>query len=354
MLGEASRRIHTDNCSVFPPPQLDFRDISHNIEQKRDNAVVRKAPIDPAAVPEIARLYEEQKDVSSSLNVTRHSQNIAGDRVKELAANKKKDPHAFQAALEEAKELKAKAAELESQLADVESKMHELALSLPNDTHPDVPRGPEDCKKVLSEHGPPPLPASPQRDHLAIGRKLGLLDMESASTVTGSSWYYLTNEGALLEMALISYALSIATRRGFKPVTAPDVVRSDIAYRCGFQPRDPTDQASLSMYHVTHDLTPGHRPDLVLTGTAEIPLAGMFANKVFYPQELPAKLVGLGRAFRPEAGASGVDTRGLFRVHQFTKLELFAVTQQGESEAMMEELRSLQTEIFEGLGLTFQ
>ena len=105
------------------------------------------------------------------------------------------------------------------------------------------------------------------------------------------------------------------------------------------------------MYSVAHG---AHHPELVLAGTAEIPLAGMFAQRVLHAHELPARVVGLGRAFRPEAGASGVDTRGLFRVHQFTKLELFAVTRQGESAAMMEELRGVQTEIFEGLGLTFQ
>lgn len=250
--------------------------------------------------------------------------------------------------------------ELETRLADVDDRLLRLALAVPNDTHPDVPIGPESTAATLSQHGPPPIEADPKRDHVSVGRQLELLDLETAATVTGSSWYYLLREGALLETALVGYALSVAVRRGFVPVTTPDVVRSDIAHRCGFQPRDAQAESEgmSQTYHVSNAL-PGspqahHRPELVLTGTAEIPLAGMFADHVFLPHELPAKVVGLGRAFRAEAGARGADTRGLYRVHQFTKLELFAVTPIDGSEAMMEELRAVQTEIFAGLGLSFR
>jgi seryl-tRNA synthetase len=350
--GGTSRRLHTDNPSGLPLPRLNYRDLSQNVAHKQENALSRKAPIDPEAIQRVAGLYAQRKEVSSAVNAARHQRSLLGDRIRDQAAHRAKDPQAFQAVLDEAKELKLKVPQLEKQLAEVEDELLTLALSVPNDTHPDVPKGPEDFKKVLSTHGPPPVAASPQRDHLAIGRKLGLLDLEAAATVTGSSWYYLTNEGALLETALTSYALAAAIRRGFTPVTTPDVVRSDVAARCGFHPRDADGQASNTMYHVAHDLR--HPPEHVLAGTAEIPLAGKFANKVLRPQDLPARLVGLGRAFRPEAGASGTDTRGLFRVHQFTKVELFVVTKPEQSGAALEELKTLQTEIFEGLGLTFQ
>lgn len=308
-------------------------------------------------LPTIGKLYEEQKTLSSVLNTRRHEQSQVGDRIKKVA----KDASAKQVALSEAKALKAEISGLEAKLAEVDDELFRLALAVPNDTHPDVPIGPESTAVTISEHGPAPMPASPARDHVSIGRQLGLLDLEAAATVTGSSWYYLLNEGALLELALVNYAMSVAIRRGFTPVTVPDVVRSDIAYRCGFQPRDPDSDTPVSqMYHVSNVLPNAsgneaqHHPELVLAGTAEIPLAGMFADKVFLPSELPIKVVGLGRAFRAEAGARGADTRGLYRVHQFTKLELFAVTPDSQSEAMMDELRSLQTEIFEGLGLTFR
>ena len=156
-------------------------------------------------------------------------------------------------------------------------------------------------------------------------------------------------------MALVNYAYSVAIAHGFKPVTTPDVVRTDIASRCGFQPRDREEDNVSQMYHVSNELSssPRHN-ELVLAGTAEIPLAGMFANRQIPLSTLPQKVVGLGHAFRAEAGARGSDTRGLYRVHQFTKLELFAVTAPDHSNAMMEEFKQLQIKLFESLGLTFR
>ncbi|KAI0688133.1 hypothetical protein BC835DRAFT_1408169 [Cytidiella melzeri] len=346
------------SSSGLPKPRLDYRDITENVVFKSHNAFNRKASLPLGALQKISKLYEDQKTLSSTLNKRRHEQSQVGELIKKAA----KTAQAKQAALQEAKALKAEISGLETTLAEVDTELFSLALAVPNDTHPDVPIGPESAAVTLSEHGPAPVPSSSSRDHVSIGRQLGLIDLESAATVTGSSWYYLLNEGALLELALTNYALSVAIRHGFTPVTTPDVVRSDIAYRCGFQPRDPTSDTPVSqMYHVSNSLsssgdgTGTHvHPELVLAGTAEIPLAGMFADKIFLPQELPKKVVGLGRAFRAEAGASGTDTRGLYRVHQFTKLELFVVSMESQSEAMMEELRRLQTEIFEGLGLSFR
>ena len=272
-----------------------------------------------------------------------------------------KDPEKKQAALDEAKALKEEISGLEDRIAEIEDELYTLALAIPNDTHPDVPVGPESVAVTLSTHGPEPLPASPARDHVAICRALDLIDLEAGATVTGSSWYYLKNEGALLELALVNYALSIAMRHGYTPVTTPDVVRADVARRCGFQPRDPVDGAASQMYHLAHAADPaagqgqGHtHPELVLAGTAEIPLAGMFANRILPAGELPVKVVGLGHAFRAEAGARGADTRGLYRVHQFTKLELFVVSEEERSGEVMEDMRKMQAEIFEGLGLSFR
>lgn len=261
--------------------------------------------------------------------------------------------------LEFAKIIKAEISELEGRVARLEEELDALALAIPNDTHPDVPIGPESVAETRSTHGPEPIPADPARDHVSICRALDLIDLEAGATVTGSSWYYLKNEGALLELALVNYALSVAMKYGYTPVTTPDVVRSDIARRCGFQPRDPVDGAASQMYHLMHSADPAeaenhHHPELVLAGTAEIPLAGMFANKVLSQSDLPKKVVGLGHAFRAEAGARGADTRGLYRVHQFTKLELFVVSEEEKSDEMMEEMRKMQTEIFEGLGLSFR
>ncbi|KAI0094246.1 seryl-tRNA synthetase [Irpex rosettiformis] len=347
------------NSSGLPRPRLNYRDITENSIYKSHNAFNRKAALPVGALPKISKLYEDQKTLSSTLNVKRHEQSQMGARIKQVA----KDAQAKQAALQEAKSLKAEISGLENKLTEVDAELFRLALAVPNDTHPDVPIGPESAAVTLTTHGPATVPGSPSRDHVAIGKQLGLLDFEAAAAVTGSSWYYLLNEGALLELALTNYALSVAVKHGFTPMTTPDVVRTDVAYRCGFQPRDPDSETPVSqMYHVSNALpqsaggttaTDGS-PELVLAGTAEIPLAGYFADKIFLPQELPKKVVGLGRAFRAEAGARGADTRGLYRVHQFTKLELFVVSTEEQSDGIMEEMRSLQTKIFDGLGLSFR
>ena len=324
---------------------------------KSHNAFNRKAALPVGAIQTIEKLYAKQKGISSTLNSMRRAQSQTGMRIQKAA--KDQDAAAKNIALEQARTLKAQISELEKNLVEIEDQLYDLASSVPNDTHPDVPIGPESAAVILSSHGPPPLTATPTRDHVAVGKALGLFDLEAGSQVTGSSWYYLTNEGAILEMALTNYALSIALKHGFSPVITPDVVKADIARRCGFQPRD---HAASQSYHISTASpapSPSHsepptraHPDLVLTGTAEVPLAGLFANKVIL--SLPRKIVGYGRAFRAEAGARGADTRGLYRVHQFTKLELFVVSKEEESEALMEEMRKIQVEIFEGLGLSFR
>jgi len=336
---------------MLPPPRLDYRSISENFVSKSTNAINRKAPVTVDAIQSATRLYTEPKHHTNTLNAKRNSRSMIGEIIRKSAQTG--DQKAKEAALEDAKKLKEEISELESLVTRTEQTLLEIALSIPNDTHPSSPLGPESAAKILASHGPEPLPATATRDHVNIAKKLGWINFEGASNVTGSSWYYLTNEGALLEMALTNYALSTAIKHGFKPVTTPDVVRSDIARRCGFQPRDPFDAQVSQAYHL-QSTSPAHSPELVLCATSEIPLAGMFANQLLLSSSLPMKVVGVGHAFRAEAGASGTDTRGLYRVHQFTKVELFSVTTEETSEDMMEEMRRVQTAILSGLHLPFR
>ena len=342
--------------TALQKPRLDYRAISENVVYKSHNAFNRKAPLPVGAIQLIERLYSRQRELSHILNTKRHAQSVIGDRIRQ-AGN---DAEVRQTALRDAKELKLDISRLEHDLSLVDDELFSLASAVPNDTHPLTPLGSESEAVILSTHGPDPIPPSPLRDHVSICRDLGLLDLEASATVTGSSWYYLLREAALLETALTNYGLSIALNHGYTPVTTPDVVRSDVARRCGFQPRDTADPPVAQMYHLSSNFdssssspSPSH-PELVLSGTAEIPLAGMFANKILPSADLPCKVVGLGRAFRAEAGARGTETRGLYRVHQFTKLELFAVSRADQSEEMMEEMRRVQVEIFSGLGFPFR
>ncbi|KAJ6621093.1 hypothetical protein B0H10DRAFT_2215362 [Mycena sp. CBHHK59/15] len=281
---------------------------------KSTNALNRKAPLPLDAIQSVVRAYTEFKRLTNTLNGHRNARSALGERIRRSAEEKNQE--AKNAALAEATKIKAEIARLEAALALVEDNLLTLALAIPNDTHPSSPLGPESAAVTLSTHGPDPIPATPKRDHVTIARKFGLVDFESGATVTGSSWYYLMNEAALLEIALTNYALSMAVKHGYTPVTTPDVVRSDV-------------------YHIssTHP-----SPELILSGTSEIALAGGWP----------------GRAFRAEAGARGTDTRGLYRVHQFTKVELFAVTTQEESEKTMEEMKLLQKAILDGLGFPFK
>ena len=333
--------------TILPQPKLNYRDISENVTSKSLNALNRKARLPNDAVASVARAYTEWKRISSNLNAKRNARAAVGERIRRSTNDNERE-----AAILEASALKAEVKELEATLDQAEQQCLHFALSIPNDTHPKVPLGPVTAATTISTHGPIPIPHDPKRDHLRVSKYFGLLDFESASVVTGSSWYFLRNEAAILELALTNYAMSIAIQHGFTPVTTPDVVRADIAVRCGFSPRDNSNPPVSHMYHLSSTSTSS--PELVLSGTSEVPLGGMFANKIYSSLDFPLKFVGVGHAFRAEAGARSVDTRGLYRVHQFTKVELFAVTADNASENMMEEMLSIQKAILEGLGLSFR
>lgn len=220
-----------------------------------------------------------------------------------------------------------------------------MCMALPNFSHKSVPLGSEENAIEIETYGSEPIPYDPNRDHLRICNHYDLLDNEASATATGSSWPYLRGVAALLELALINYSMSIAIKHGYTPVIPPDVVKSDIASRCGFAPRD---SGGAQQTYSIADSTEQH----VLAGTAEVPLSALFANCVLGSTNIPAKVVGVGHAFRAEAGARGADTRGLYRVHQFTKVELFCVGDAAGSEGLMDSMKAVQREIAEGLGLS--
>ncbi|KAI0376593.1 seryl-tRNA synthetase [Hypomontagnella monticulosa] len=260
--------------------------------------------------------------------------------------------------IEEARHLKDQLSSIEEDEARLEAQMTELALAIPNLTSPETPRGEE--PRILSYINEEPEPApSPSdriwRSHVHIGSELGILDFASAATTSGWGWYYLLDEGAQLEQALVSYALSVVTKQGlgWRQVAPPSIVYSHIAAACGFQPRDQNgEQQIYSLAQSAADAQRG-KPELSLAGTAEIPLAGMKADSVLEDADLPIKYIGVSRCYRAEAGARGADTKGLYRVHEFTKVEMFAWTPP-DAEATTEvfdEMLDLQTEILQGLGL---
>lgn len=306
---------------------------------------MRAFPLSGNHLSDLSSLRDTQRELLQKLNVTRARQKEVGNSIR------KSKGHEAGEAKRQAKELKLLIKDYELSLSTTESSLLDLALSLPNFSHPSTPIGPEENARTLETFGPTLIPSDPARDHVAFAQYFSLLDTSASAKTTGSSWPYLRGSLALLEQALISYTLSIATKHGFMPVIPPDVVKTDIAWRCGFQPRDQATNATASQtYHL--EPTSNSAPSLCLAGTSEIPLAGMFADMIIPEENLPQRVVGVGRAFRAEAGARGADTRGLYRVHQFTKVELFVVSSEEESESVMEEMRGVQKEIVQGLGLS--
>ncbi|KAI8341939.1 seryl-tRNA synthetase [Chlamydoabsidia padenii] len=326
------------------PPQLDYNYLATHAQSVEQNMLKRNYEGD--SIRQVAALYHQQQDLKQQIEQHCEERDKVNLSIRQ-AKNKEERAHF----ITQGKEWKDRIKQVTEQMERLELEMETHALLVPNDTHPAVPVGDESQATVVRMVGTPRQDKA-LKDHLTLAEDLDMVDFEQAALVTGSKWYYLKNDGVWLELALIQYAMEQASLRGFSPVIAPDVVRTSIAYGCGFQPRK--SEAS-QIYSVTTPSTINtSAPRLCLAGTAEIPLAGMFAQQLIKEEDLPRKVVGLGHAFRAEAGHGSATERGLYRVHQFSKVELFTVTTPEQSEAMLEELRSLQEHMFSELGLCFR
>jgi seryl-tRNA synthetase len=220
----------------------------------------------------------------------------------------------------------------------------QLLLTIPNLTHPEVPSGGEEDARELS------LGKVPRRtfaftplDHVELGEKHQLFDFEAGARVAGAGFYFLKNAAVRLDLALQQFAVGFLCDRGFTPITTPDLALTPILQGIGFNPRGPETQ----IYSIENT-------ELNLVGTAEITLGGMLAGQTLDADTLPIRLCGLSHCFRTEAGAAGRATKGLYRVHQFTKVEMFAFTLPEQSQSMHDELRALECEIFDALEVPYR
>jgi seryl-tRNA synthetase len=216
--------------------------------------------------------------------------------------------------------------------------------SMPNLTHPESPVGGEDASREIRRGKTDVRPLGfPVQDHVAIAEQHKLIDFEGGARIAGHGFYFLKNEAALLELALQRYALDLLIRESFTPMITPDLARGDVLKGIGFIPRGPETQ----IYSIENH-------DLNLVATAEITLGGLYAGLVVDAEELPIKLCGISHCYRTEAGAAGRASRGLYRVHQFTKVEMFAFTKPEQSEDMLNYFCDLECEIFDGLGIPYR
>jgi len=239
--------------------------------------------------------------------------------------------------------LKQEGTRLEAELAGAEQALEALALAIPNLVHPESPEGGEDAFRELHRVGEPRRFDFEPLDHLALGQKLGLWDFDAGARVAGQKFYFLRGEAVLLDLALQRFALEAAIRAGFTPYATPDVARRPIVDGLAFAPRgDETQIYSLA------------GTDLDLIGTAEITLGGLHHDQILEEADLPRRLAGVSHCFRTEAGAAGKESKGLYRVHQFTKVELFALTRPEDSEPMHAELLGIEERIFQALEIPYR
>lgn len=315
---------------------LDLKFIRDNIEAVRANIADRYMDADADAV---VRLADERNSAIQSLEDKRRRRNEVAAAMKGKLADAER-----QALIDEGKALKESIAGLEERLAAVEAQLKEAHAKIPNMAHPEAPRGKEDKDNLeVKRVGEPTRFAFEPKDHVALGQALDILDFDTATKVTGTKFYYLKNEGVLLEMALTRYALDKLMARGFMPFSTPDLAKTEILEGIGFNPRG----AESNVYRLADE-------DLCLIGTAEITLGGYYSGRVIAKDELPIKLIGISHCFRREAGAAGQFSKGLYRVHQFTKAEMFVYCLPEDSGRWHEELRGIEEDIFASLGIPFR
>lgn len=358
------RRLASQSQTLRPPtaPKQfpDLKRIRQNVDLYSKNCVDRNYGGHAGFPAEIARLGKESQLVST--HVPELSQKIKELQSEIAAANASRKSSTSSnkrtaTATEEAVTLRDALRELENWKASHDDTAHELALALPNLTSSETPLvgGP----RLISYIGHEPaqsVPPKSRMSHVDIGTSLSILDFNSAALSTGWGFYFLVNEGVLLEQALVQHALSTVLRQGWTAVAPPSVVYSYIADACGFQPRDQNEEQQIwQIEQAEKDAT---KPKRSLAATAEIPLAAMYAGKDIPEERLPLKFVGSSRCYRAEAGARGVDTKGLYRVHEFTKVEMFAWTNSLDdtqdteySMPVFNEILGIQMEILSSLGL---
>ena len=228
---------------------------------------------------------------------------------------------------------------------ELDSQILAIQLTVPNMAHADAPVG-EDDKSNLEisrgKHAPRDFDFK-VLDHVELGAKWDWIDFEGGARTTGAGFYFLKGDLVRLDLAIQQYAVNELSKRGFIPMMTPDLAQDSILEGIGFMPRGPETQ----VYSI-------EKSNLCLIGTAEITLGGLYSGHTFSDEDLPLKICGISHCYRTEAGAAGRASRGLYRVHQFTKVEMFAFTLPEQSDAIHEELRQIECDLFDALEVPYR
>jgi seryl-tRNA synthetase len=314
---------------------IDLKELKTRKEEIAANIANRGMQVDLEA---IIALQEQRSVLLQETEALRAKRNENAAKMKS-----KMDSETRGALIAEGKALKEEIAVKESRLQEVEGSFTTLAKTIPNHAHPEAPVGKLDTENLeIKRWGEPTSFTFTPKDHVQLGEDLDLIDFDTATRVSGAKFYYLKNEAVILELALERYALDILIKHGFVPTITPDIAREEVLEGIGFNPRG----EESNIYTIEGTGT-------CLVGTAEITLGGYHAGKILSENELPIRLAGLSHCFRREAGGAGQYSKGLYRVHQFSKVEMFVYSTPDTSEAIHNQLLAIEEEIFQGLGIPY-
>lgn len=308
---------------------LDIKFIRDNKELIKQNCLNRKVKID---IDELLALDEKKREVQTNLELLRAEKNRRTPKGKPADSE-----------IEEIKKINEEIKKMEVELDLASTNFVDLLLKVPNLTHPNSPIGGEDSFKVISTSGKPQEFSFEPKDHETILTSLDLIDFERGAKVAGAKFYFWKNDMVRLNMALINYGLDVVTKHGYIMIETPDLAKNEILRGIGFNPRG----AETQVYSLENS-------DLSLIGTAEITMGGYHANEILDLSNGPKKYVALSHCFRTEAGAYGRESKGLYRVHQFAKLEMFIYCKPEDSEKLHQEILNIEKEIVDGLKIPYR
>ena len=316
---------------------LDRKFILENIAEVKQNCVNR------GVTEQVDQLVEWESQRKAIQAETEELNRRANEVSKSIG--KAKDAEEREARKNEGRELRAKKDAAQSEVDRLNAEILQLQLALPNMAHADAPVGVDDKANLeigRGKHEPRAFNFD-VLDHVELGQQHDWIDFEGGARTTGSGFYFIKGELVLLDLALQRFAVDFLMDRGFTPTITPDLATDAVLEGIGFMPRGPETQ----VYSIEN-------MDLSLVGTAEITLGGLYKDQTLMSDELPLRLCGLSHCYRTEAGAAGRASRGLYRVHQFTKVEMFAFTRPDQSDAMNEELLQIERDLFDALEIPFR
>ncbi len=315
---------------------LDLQFICDNVDLIEKNCAARGVQV---SLPELLRLRDSRAALIREGDQIRHEQKEVAGKIPKATAEERPQ------LVELGKALKGNLAINEAALREVELALRTEQVKIPNLTHPDAPTGGEAESETVYEWGRKPKFDFKPLDHVELAQKLDLIDFEAGAKVAGSGFYFLKNEAVLLELALVQFAVEKVRAAGFTLYTTPDLARDEVLEGIGFSPRGNETQ----IYSVQNT-------DLSLVATAEITLGGSMRDQIVNESDLPIKMAGISHCFRTEAGGHGKAVRGIYRVHQFTKVEMFAFTA-GDvalSDQVHQEIVAIEEDIFQSLGIPYR